>query len=81
MALSKEQIKSLLSVIAGTSDDSLDCDDCFSNVAQFAEVELAGLGLCESMKLVQTHMENCPCCEDEFQALLAAINEVGDCPA
>lgn len=80
MTLSLEQIKSLLSIVAGTSDDSLNCDDCFSKVAQFVEVELSGLGLCESMKLVQTHLANCPCCKDEFEALLAAMSEVGDCP-
>lgn len=80
MTLSLEQLKKLLSVVANTSDDSLNCDACFAKVAQFVEVELAGRGLCESMKLVQSHLANCPCCKDEFEALLAAMSEVGDCP-
>lgn len=80
MTLSLEQIKTLLSIVATTSDDSLDCDDCFSKVAQFVEVELAGLDLCESMSLVKTHLKNCPCCKDEFEALLAAMSAVGECP-
>jgi predicted anti-sigma-YlaC factor YlaD len=41
-------------------------------------MKLAGLNLCESMKLVQNHLENCPCCQDEFEALLAALSESGD---
>jgi predicted anti-sigma-YlaC factor YlaD len=81
MSLSKEQVKTLLSVVAGTTDDSLDCDGCFGHVSQFVEMKLAGMNLCESMKMVQTHLENCPCCQDEFEALLAAIREVGGCEA
>ncbi|QEG23817.1 hypothetical protein [Mariniblastus fucicola] len=78
MTLSKEQIQTLLKVVANSSDDSLDCDRCFGYVAQFVETKLAGMGLCESMKLVQSHLENCPCCKDEFEALLAAISEVDE---
>lgn len=77
MALSKEQVKILLSLVAGVTDDDMDCDGCFGEVAQFAEVKLAGLSLCESMKAVQAHLDNCPCCEDEFEALLAALVAVG----
>lgn len=76
MTLSFEQIKSLLSIVAITSDDSLECDDCFSHVAQFAETTLSGVGLSESMELVRNHLVNCPCCKDEFEALLAAMSEV-----
>lgn len=78
MTLTFDQIKNLLSFVAVTTDDTLDCDDCFSHVAQFAETKLSGLGVSESMKLVQTHLENCPCCKDEFQALLAAMAEVDE---
>jgi len=80
MTLSKEQIKFLLSVVADTSDDCLSCDDCFGYVAQFVEAQLSGVGLCESMKLVQAHLSNCPCCRNEFEALLKALCEAGDCP-
>lgn len=81
MSLSKEQIKTLLGVVAGTSDDSLDCDGCFGHVSQFVELKLSGMNLCESMQAVQTHLQNCPCCQDEFEALLLAMKEVGGCSA
>ena len=77
MTLNEEQIQMLLSVVASASEDELDCDGCFSYVAQFVETKLAGRTLCESMKLVESHLGNCPCCEDEFQALKAAMEEVG----
>ena len=77
MTLSLDQIKTLLGVVAATTDDDMDCDDCFSKVAQFVEVELAGLELCDSMKVVKNHLANCPCCKDEFEALFAAMSEAG----
>ena len=77
MVLNKEQIEILLSVVSSASNDELDCEGCFNYVAQFVETKLAGRTLCESMKLVEEHLANCSCCEDEFQALKAAIEEVG----
>jgi len=81
MSLSTDQVKNLLNVVAGASDDSLDCDGCFRDVAQFAETKLVGVTLCESTQLVQAHLENCLCCQDEFEALLTAIKETDGCSA
>ena len=67
----------LLSVVASTSDDSLDCDSCFRYMSQFVDSKLVGLTLCESMQMVESHLANCPCCKDEFEALLTALAEVG----
>ncbi len=54
----------------------MDCDECFGKIAEFADAKLAGRSLNESMLVVQEHLENCPCCRDEFQALLAAMTGV-----
>lgn len=77
MSLSKEQIETLLKVVAITSDDALDCEGCFGKVAEFAEAKLMNSSLCEAMEAVANHLQNCPCCQDEFEALLAAMAEVG----
>ena len=50
MSLSKEQIETLLKVVAVTSDDGLDCEGCFGRVAEFAEAKLLNSSLCEAMK-------------------------------
>lgn len=83
MSLSSPQIKALLSLVANATEDDVCCDDCSDHVAQFAETELAGLSPCDSMKKIRNHMQNCPCCNDEFNALIAALREVGetDCNA
>ena len=75
MTLNSDQIRFLIQAVSKTTPDSLDCDGCQTKVAQFAETELAGKTLCESMTAVRNHMQNCPCCEDEYSALLEALKE------
>lgn len=77
MPISSLQIDTLLTLVATTSDDVLDCDGCFDHVSQFVETKLANRTLSESMQLVQQHLENCPCCQDEFEALLTAMSQAG----
>ena len=76
MPLSKEQIQILLTLVAGSTPDEMSCDGCMDNIAQFAEAELTGLSLCDSMKKVQNHLRNCPCCTDEYNAMLTALNSL-----
>lgn len=73
MPLSKAQIAKLLELVGQTQDDNLDCDGCFERVAEFAEAELEGRSLCEAMSAVKRHLDACPCCADEYQALLDGL--------
>ena len=67
--------------IIGLRWHALDCDGCLSHVAEFADAKLTGKTTCESMQAVQAHLENCPCCEHEFQMLVEALRalEGGSC--
>ena len=78
MGLSAEQISKLIALVASTTKDAMDCDGCLGHISEFAEVTLAGKTATESMELVETHLVNCPCCADEFQALLDALSGVDD---
>ena len=73
MPLSQQQISTLVSLVINSTPDPLSCDDCLVDVAQFAETELTGASLPESMLKVRTHLKNCPCCNDEYQSLLEAL--------
>ena len=76
MALSQEQIASLLGMISSAKDDSLDCDSCFDHLAEFADAELAGQEVPEALKAVETHLQQCGCCKDEYRALMAGLREI-----
>jgi len=83
MSLSKDQLRSLLTQVICAQQDPLDCDRCYEHVAEFAEAELTGKPLCEALQAVRTHLQSCPCCRDEYNALMEGLKEVlendGDC--
>ena len=76
--LSKEQIQTLIGLVATTRPDQLTCDDCFGQIGEFAEFALEGRELSESMQVIQRHLEQCPCCKGEYEALLDALRELDD---
>lgn len=74
--LSKDQVKSLVGLIANTQADKISCDECFGQIGEFAEYALEGTELSEGMRLIQVHLEQCPCCKDEYEALMLALREL-----
>ena len=77
-SLTKEQIQNLVGLIASTESNQISCDECFGQIAEYAEAELANRTLSEAMMIVQRHLEQCPCCNDEYEALLDAMREIDD---
>ena len=73
MTLSNEQLNILMKIVEGTTPDSIDCDGCFGRIAEFAELELAHQTIPQAMETVRNHLQNCPCCQDELNALLDAL--------
>lgn len=74
--LSKEQIQILLGLISTTESDKVNCDECFGQIGEYAEMALEGRELSEGMQAIQRHLEQCPCCKGEYEALLDALREL-----
>jgi hypothetical protein len=73
MKLTKEVIRKMMRSIHKTRQHELTCGECFNEVDRFAEIELAGKNPAEAMPLVQAHLDRCDNCQEEYQALLAAL--------
>lgn len=78
MTLTPTEIDGLLRMIGLTRDDELDCDQCLSVVAEFAERELAGLSVLEGLETVRHHLLICGECSEEYEALCRAIAGLGN---
>lgn len=76
MSLSTEQISGLLGMITSVESDELDCDGCFGRIAEFAEYHLSKQDLPDAMRAVETHLQQCLCCKDEFNALLKGLQAI-----
>ena len=73
MTLNLTLLKGLVRSILGTQDEEIDCGECFKHVDHFAELTLAGKNAAEALPLVQAHLDRCPDCRVEFEALLDAL--------
>jgi predicted anti-sigma-YlaC factor YlaD len=73
MKLSSETIQKMMSSIRSTREEELDCDHCFDELDRFIELKLSGKNAAEAMPLVQEHLDRCPPCREEYEALLEAL--------
>lgn len=73
MPLTPDLVGSMMQGILSTRPDELDCEECFVELDQFAELHLVGKRPEEALPLVQDHLNRCKDCREEFEALLLAL--------
>ena len=76
MPLSRKEIDGLLRLVGLTEDAELNCDQCHSLVAEFAEQQLQGKTIHEGLQAVQQHLAVCGECREEYEALRATLVEM-----
>ena len=74
--LTSELLARLVEDASQAKPDSLDCDGCFEQLAEFAETQLAELETPEALRAVENHLRQCGCCRDEYEALLDGLREI-----
>ncbi len=77
MMLNIKSLKKMVRAIIATREDEIGCADCFAQLDQFADMQLAGKKADEAMPLVQAHLNMCGNCREEFEALLIALGTGG----
>ena len=78
MSLNDKEIEGLMRLVGLTEDEEINCDQCLTFVAEFAERELAGKSISEGMKAVEQHLAICSECCEEYKALRQALEKMGE---
>jgi hypothetical protein len=73
MSMNEVELRALLGALTKTRDDEIGCDDALAGFPRLAEEELAGKPVSEQMRRIAQHLGDCPECEEEYRALLAAL--------
>lgn len=73
MALKIDVLKKMVRAILTTTDDEIDCGECFQELDTFIDLRLQGKNAAEAMPLVEAHLNRCMNCREEFEALLDAL--------
>jgi hypothetical protein len=68
-----DRMNTLLRKLALTKEQEISCDDVHAVLAEFAERKQQGEPIAHLMPQVAHHLELCPACREEYEALLLAI--------
>jgi hypothetical protein len=63
----------MIEMIVHTEEVELTCDDVFDLLDEFTEMALRGEDVASLMPMVQHHLEMCPECREEYEALRRVI--------
>jgi hypothetical protein len=78
MIISKKEINGLMRLIGLTRDEEIDCNQCLMRVSEFAEQELDGKTIPDSLKAVEHHLSVCSECCEEYEILKLALKKMSN---
>jgi hypothetical protein len=71
--ISPERAKKMLVMIEKTQENELSCDEVHALLDQYAEMTLRGEDPAELLPLVHYHLDMCPDCKEEYEALVRIL--------
>jgi predicted anti-sigma-YlaC factor YlaD len=77
MANPGDSIKRMLGMLARTLPVEYSCDDVQRLLDQFAEAVVNGKDASRLWPLVEQHLDNCPDCREEYEALMRVLRASG----
>ncbi len=73
MEPTREQLAALARQLASTAPEEIDCEAVLDRVATYLEARQSDEALPPELDAVGQHLEVCPSCLEEFQALVRAV--------
>lgn len=68
-----EVLRKIIQAVEKTQKVELSCDDVYHLLDQYTELAIKGGNTDQLMPLVEHHIEICPDCREEFEALLRVL--------
>jgi len=68
-----EVMQKLLHMLAATEKAEIACDEVYAVLDQFTEAAQRGENVLTFMPLVRQHLDMCPDCREEYEALLSML--------
>jgi hypothetical protein len=61
--------------LLGPTGPEVGCEECFDRLDEFVELELAGLDADAAVPGLRAHLDGCPACREEHDALVDLVAE------
>ena len=68
-----EVVLKFLQILDTVREEEMSCDQMFIQLDEFVELEVKSRDAAKLMPLIQEHIDMCPECCDEYQALLTVL--------
>lgn len=68
-----EVVLKFLQILENVREEEMSCDQMFIQLDEFVEHEVKSRDAARIMPLIQEHIDMCPECCDEYQALLTVL--------
>jgi len=76
--LPNEAVLGFLRLLEETDDEELSCDEIYVKLDEFVEREVDKKDAAKLMPLIREHLDKCPDCYEEFEALLDVIEKTDE---
>ena len=71
--MARPELKHALRRLLGPAGPEVGCDECFEQLDQFVELDLAGRDADAAMPGLRAHLAGCPACREEHESLRALV--------
>lgn len=78
MKISEKTLIKIIKSIGMIKEEEIGCDTCFEELDRFVDMLREGKDPARVLPLVQHHLEVCPCCHEETEALLNALAAIDE---
>src|SRR5258706_15492631 len=68
-----EVVLKFVQILDTVREEEMSCDQMFTQLDEFVELEEKSRDAAKRMPLIQDHIDMCPDCCDEYQALLTVL--------
>jgi hypothetical protein len=70
----RPDLKQALGRLLGPNSAEIGCDECFQQLDQYVELEIAGRNADVELPGLRAHLDGCPACREEHDSLHALIS-------
>jgi hypothetical protein len=73
--LPNEAVLGFLRILEGVREEEISCSEIYSKLDEYVEREVSKKDAAQLMPLIREHLDVCPECCEEYEALLNVLNE------
>jgi len=73
--LPTEAVLGFLRILEGVREEEISCSEIYARLDEYVEREVSKKDAAQLMPLIREHLDICPECCEEYEALLNVLNE------